>query len=383
MRASSRRTPTRLNPRISAAVPSYDVESAPVTTELRFVSDTQPGIRRYRRGKGYLYTMPASASPSGRQTIIHDADTIARIKALDIPDSWRQVWISPRPDGHLQATGRDSHGRRQSRYHPHWRSFREEKRFEQMLRFSELLPTMRAQVERDIDLSGMPRERVLAILVRLMDSASSGTRGNGHDRKAIGQIESEEPARSQPDTTTWFQINGKGKKHKIDINDPHLNRLVCEYTDLPGFELFQYTDSHGRRARIDCSDINDYVRSSTGAEFTARDFRTWCSSLMAFDLLSQSQVPLAKDEANERVTEAVRHVSHRLSHTPAMCRECLIHPAVIESYLGGTIHHWLNSTNSNSDGKHRHANFFKLAMNERCLYCLLEDYAERSRAPTA
>jgi DNA topoisomerase-1 len=347
---------------------------------LRFVSDTQPGIRRYRRGKGYLYTMPASASPTGRPTPIHDEATLARIKSLDIPDSWRQVWISPQPGGHLQATGRDSRGRRQTRYHPHWRTFREETRFDQMLRFSEILPTIRSRVESDIDLPGMPRERILAILIRLMDSAGSS---NGRVRKATAEIETAKHTKSQANSTTWFQINGKGKKYKIDIGDHHLNRVVCEYVDLPGFELFQYTDSHGKRACIGCSDINDYVHSSARGEFTARDFRTWCGSLLAFEFLCQSQLPKATDEANKRVIEAVRRVSNQLSHTPAVCLKCLIHPAIIESYHGGTIQRWLDPANGANNDQHRHADFRKLALHERCLYCLLKDWAERSGSATA
>lgn len=347
---------------------------------LRFASDTQPGIRRYRRGKGYLYTMPASASPTGRQTIIHDEATLARIKALAIPDSWRQVWISPTPEGHLQAAGRDSRGRRQSRYHAHWRTFCNETRFGQMLRFSEILPAIRARVEHDLELPDMPREHVLAILIRLMDSATSSGNDNGNDHKAIGKIDIAKRIKSNTSNITWFQINGKGKKHKLDLGDPHLNRLVCEYTDLPGFELFQYTGSNGARARVDCSDLNDYVRSSTGGEFSARDFRTWCASLMAFEFLSQLQLPAAKEDARKNVTEAVRRVSRRLSHTPAMCRKCLIHPAIIESYLGGAVGHWLDSANGANNGNHRHADFLKLAFHERCLYCLLEDWGKRSRA---
>ncbi len=349
---------------------------------LRFVTDTQPGIRRYRRGKGYLYTMPANESPTGRPTPIHDEATLARIKSLDIPASWRQVWISPQPGGHLQATGRDLRGRRQSRYHPHWRTFRDETRFDQMLRFSEILPAMRSRVESDIDLPGMPRERILAILIRLMDSAGRSN-GNSHLREAAEEIGIAKHTKSQPNSTTCFQINGKGKKHKLDIGDHHLNRVVCEYVDLPGFELFQYTDNHGKRARIGCSDINDYVYSSSCGEFTARDFRTWSGSLLAFEFLCQSPLPKARDEAGKRVTEAVSRVSNQLSHTPAICRKCLIHPAVIESYLGGTIQRWLHSANGTHDGKHRHDGFLKLALHERCLFCLLEDWAERSRLVTA
>lgn len=381
MRAPLLSTPTRPLTRTSDAMPNPNTAS-PSANGLRFVTDTQPGIRRYRRGKGYLYTMPTSSSPNGRPTPIHDEATLARLKTLDIPDSWRQVWICPQPEGHLQVTGRDSRGRRQSRYHPLWRTFRDETRFEQMLRFSEILPAMRARVEADIDLPGTPRERILAILIRLMDSAASSN-GNGHPRQATAEIDISKRMKSQADSITWFQINGKGKRHEINAGDRHLNRLICEYIDLPGFELFQYTDNHGKRTRIGCSDINDYVHSSTGGKFTARDFRTWSGSLMAFELLGQLQPPKAEDEASKCVTEAVHQVSRRLSLTPAMCRKCLIHPAVIKSYRGGAIRRWLDSASHAFSATHRHADFLKLAITERCLVCLLENWAARESRPSS
>lgn len=374
MRALSQSAQAQISPCAPGETPSPPAASAP-HAGLCFVTDTQPGIRRYRRGQGYLYTMPAS--PAGRPTPIHEEATLARIKALAIPDSWRQVWISPTPDGHLQATGRDNRGRRQSRHHPQWRIFRDQTRFEHMLRFSEILPAMRARVESDLRQPGMPLDRILATLIRLMDIAAGTGVHEAADETGIAK-----PVSSRPGGALWFQINGRGKKHRIDIGDSHLKRIVCEYIDLPGFELFQYIDSNGRRVSIGCSEINAYVRSSTGGEFTARDFRTWCGSLLAFEFLSGSPPPSAKDEADQRVSEAIRRVSRRLLHSPAACRKCLIHPAVIESYLAGAIRHWLGS--AGSEGSHRHADFDKLDINERRLFCLIEDWAAKSsQSPTA
>jgi DNA topoisomerase-1 len=300
------------------------------TARLRYVNDRRPGILRGRNGKGFVYRDYAGA-------IIASRDELARINAIAVPPAWKEVWICPDPNGHIQATGRDARGRKQYRYHAQWRSVRDDSKFEHMLMFGRSLPAIRQQVDLDLVRAGLPREKVLAAVVRLMErtlarvgnleyarqneSFGLTTLQNHHVRVKGGQIELDFRAKS-------------GVRHRSIVSDRKLARIVKRCRDLPGSELFQYIEDDGSRHSVDSGDVNEYLRTVSGREITAKDFRTWAGTNLAV---------LALKELNEvKPTKAgslqvIKQVAKQLGNTPAVCRKCYIHPAVLESYLAGSL----------------------------------------------
>jgi DNA topoisomerase-1 len=297
---------------------------------LRYVDDRRPGIVRERTDKGFVYRDPAGAA-------VVDSDELARINAIAVPPAWTRVWICPDRNGHIQATGRDARGRKQYRYHARWRSVRDESKFEHMLVFGRALPAIRRQVEIDLARIGLPREKVLAAVVRLMEhtlarvgnpeyaqqneSFGLTTLKNHHVRIRSGQIELDFRAKS-------------GVRHRSVVSDRKLARILKRCRELPGSELFQYMDGEGSRHSIDSGDVNEYLRSVSGRDITAKDFRTWAATNLAVLALNELKEVKPTKSASLRV---VKDVARQLGNTPAVCRKCYIHPAVLESYLEGSL----------------------------------------------
>jgi DNA topoisomerase I len=300
---------------------------------LRYVSDAKPGITRKRRGKGFAY-FAADGTP------IRDQAVVARIKSLAIPPAWGGVWICPNPNGHLQATGRDARGRKQSRYHPHWRQVRDETKYERMKIFGEALPVIRERVERDLSLPGLPREKVLATIVRLLETTfiRVGNQEYARENRSYGLTTMRNRHVDVNGSRVRFNFDGKsGVHHTIDLNDHRLARIVKRCLDLPGYELFQYLDDGGAHRSVDSADVNEYLREIATPPFTAKDFRTWAGTVLACATLREFEAFTSQTEARKNVVNAIASVAKRLGNTPSVCRKCYVHPAVIASYLGGEM----------------------------------------------
>jgi DNA topoisomerase I len=300
---------------------------------LRYVSDAKPGFTRKRRGKSFQY-FDADGKP------IRDKDEIARIKSLVIPPAWTDVWICPRANGHLQATGRDARGRKQSRYHPRWREVRDENKYERMKLFGETLPTIRSRVEKDLALPGLPRDKVLATIVRLLETTfiRVGNEEYAKENHSYGLTTMRNKHVDVEGSTVRFKFKGKsGKNHNIDLNDRRLARIVKRCLDLPGYELFQYIDDDESLRAVDSSDVNDYLRSITEQQFTAKDFRTWAGTVLACLALREFEAFQSETEAKRNIVQAIKSVAEKLGNTPAVCRKCYVHPAVLECYNAGEL----------------------------------------------
>jgi len=300
---------------------------------LRYVSDEMPGFTRKRRGKSFQY-FDTDGKP------IRDKEVIARIRSLAIPPAWTGVWICPRANGHLQATGRDAKGRKQSRYHPRWREVRDETKYERMKLFGETLPVVRERVEKDLSLPDLPREKVLATIVRLLETTfiRIGNAEYAKENHSYGLTTLRNKHVDVDGATVRFKFQGKsGKRHVIDLNDRRLARIVKRCLDLPGYELFQYVDDDGTAHSIDSSDVNEYLRAITEQPFTAKDFRTWAGTVLACVALREFEIFESATQAKKNVVEAIKRVAEQLGNTPAVCRKCYVHPAVLECYMSGEL----------------------------------------------
>jgi DNA topoisomerase I len=300
---------------------------------LRYVTDAKPGIARLRHGKSFRYTGPD-------KTPIRDQETLKRIKSLVIPPAWQQVWICTIPNGHLQATGRDARGRKQSRYHPRWRQVRDETKYERMLLFGAALPLIRHRVEHDLARPEMPREKILATIVRLMETTfiRVGNEEYARTNHSYGLTTMRNKHVAIEGAQVHFTFDGKsGVKHEIDVSDRRLARIVRQCRDLPGYELFQYLDAEDACHSIDSADVNDYLREIAADNFTAKDFRTWAGSVLAHTMLQQFEPFENETQAKRNIVEAIKSVAKQLGNTPSVCRKCYVHPAVIDSYLGGRM----------------------------------------------
>ncbi|HJT19549.1 MAG TPA: hypothetical protein VJ746_03710 [Nitrospira sp.] len=304
-----------------------------VRAGLRYVSDCRPGIARRRRGEGFIYV-----APDGKP--VRDKTVLARIKALAIPPAWRDVWICSDPDGHMQATGRDARGRKQHRYHPQWRTVRDETKFHRMVAFAEALPRIREHVEQDLARPGLPREKILATVVRLLETTLIRI---GHEEYArrngsFGLATLRDRHVRINGSNLRFAFRGKsGVLHAVDLRDRRLARIVGQSRDLPGYELFQYLDESGARRSIDASDVNDYIRQLAGDEFTAKDFRTWAGTVLAAQAL-RDMIPAGSGTQTKRnLARAVATVAARLGNTKTVCRKCYIHPDIVSAYSEGRL----------------------------------------------
>ncbi|HVU34100.1 MAG TPA: DNA topoisomerase IB [Opitutaceae bacterium] len=298
---------------------------------LRYVSDDQPGIRRVRNGRTFSYRHERGGK-------VDDAKTLARIRRLAIPPAWTDVWICPGEDGHIQATGRDARGRKQYRYHADWRAVRDETKYERMIAFGRALPKIRRRVASDLRRRGLGREKVLATMVRLLETTlvRVGNEEYARTNGSIGLSTMRDRHVKISCGTLHFSFKGKsGQYHHIDLHDPRIAGVVHRAQDLPGQELFQYLDDEGRRQKVSSEDVNEYLRRIAGREYSAKDFRTWAGTVLAAIALAQFKAFETKAQAKRNLVAAIEHVASRLGNTPAVCRKCYIHPVVLESYLDG------------------------------------------------
>ncbi len=300
---------------------------------LRYVLDQGPGIRRRRAGAAFRY-FACDGSP------IRDAATLRRIRSLAIPPAWQDVWICPRDDGHLQATGRDARRRKQYRYHRRWREVRDETKYGRMIAFAKALPAIRRQVTRDLGRTGLPREKVLAALVRLLETTyiRVGNEEYARDNESFGLTTLRERQVRVRGSTIKFRFRGKsGVEHDIGLTDARLARIVRRMQDLPGEELFQYLDADGAVRAVESADVNAYLKAIAGEEFTSKDFRTWAGTVLCACALAALDAASSATASRRTLTQAVEGVARKLGNTKAVCRKCYIHPAIVESYERGEL----------------------------------------------
>jgi DNA topoisomerase-1 len=308
-----------------------DPEESAHEAGLRYIHDDRPGITRKGAGRGFTYR-----DPSGER--ITDKRTLARIKALAIPPAWTDVWISPSPNGHIQATGRDAKGRKQYRYHPKWREVRDANKYEHVLAFAEALPRIRERVEADLRRQGLPKEKVLALIVRLLETTliRVGNDEYARQNKSYGLTTMRDRHADIHGSTVTFSFNGKsGVEHEVALHDGRLARAVKRCQEVPGQELFQYLDEHGDRRTVGSDDVNAYLKEISGQDFTAKDFRTWAGTKLAAEALAEFEAFDSDAAAKKNIVAAIEAVACRLGNTTAVCRKCYVHPAVIDAYMDG------------------------------------------------
>jgi len=311
----------------------HDGASFAKAAGLVYTSDARPGIHRRGRPGRFRYV-------DARGRPIRSRDCLNRIRSLVIPPAWRNVWICANPRGHLQATGRDQRGRKQYRYHPKWRTVRDTTKYGRMAEFARALPDVRRRTEADLRRHGLPREKVLAAFVRLLEktfirvgndeyaranrSFGLTTLRDGHVRFSRGLVR--------------FMFRGKsGVEHELTLDDRRLAKIVKQCRDLPGQELFQYRDENGRVVNIGSVDVNAYLHEIAGDDFTSKDFRTWAGTVLAATLLRECEHARTEKMAKTNIVRAIDEVARRLGNTRSVCRKCYVHPAVLDAYLDGTL----------------------------------------------
>lgn len=300
---------------------------------LRYVTDASPGIRRQRRGAGFAYF-----AEDGRA--VRDTETRQRIRALVIPPAWTNVWICAQENGHLQVTARDARGRKQYRYHPEFRAQRDQVKFDRMFAFSEVLWKIRESVERDIGLPGLPREKVMATVVWLLERTHIrvGSDEYARSNKSYGLTTLRRKHVVVDGAGLRFEFRGKsGVEASVDVSDRRIARIVQRCQELPGQVLFKYLDDDDQRCEVDASDINEYLREVTGREITAKDFRTFAGTMLAAEALREIGVADNAKQAKLNVVRAIDFTASRLGNTRAVCRKYYIHPVLLEAYLGGHV----------------------------------------------
>jgi DNA topoisomerase-1 len=318
---------------LRSAIVSDPVESAKAAG-LRYVLDDRPGIRRQRCGKGFTYF-----DSNGER--IRDRKKIQRIKSLAIPPAYEDVWICPLENGHLQATGRDAKGRKQYRYHPLWRTIRDQTKFTRMLIFSNALPEIRKRLAGDLSLRGLPKEKVLAAVVQLMELTRIrvGNETYARENESYGMTTLQDEHVDISGSKLRFRFRGKsGVEHDIQLTDRRLAKIVKRCQELPGQDLFQYVDEEGAYQTIGSSDVNDYLKEITGQDFTAKDFRTWAGSVLAATHLVEMGSFTSQTAAKKNITQAIKVVACHLGNRPATCRKYYVHPAILDAYLDASLH---------------------------------------------
>ncbi|QAY93587.1 MULTISPECIES: DNA topoisomerase IB [unclassified Pseudomonas] len=301
-------------------------------SDLHYVDDTQPGIARKKlRGKFCYYDLAGQ--------LITDQDEIKRINALAVPPAYTDVWICADPRGHLQATGRDARGRKQYRYHPRWREVRDADKYSRLRDFGLALPKLRKQLEALLAAPGFSRDKVMATVITLLDATliRVGNTQYARDNRSYGLTTLRNRHVEVNGNAILFQFRGKsGVEHQITVKDRRLARIIKRCLEIPGQNLFQYLDENGERHTVSSSDVNAYLQTLTGADFTAKDYRTWAGSALALAVLRELQWEPESD-AKRHVVEMVKNVAKQLGNTPAVCRKCYIHPAVLDGFLLGAL----------------------------------------------
>lgn len=300
--------------------------------DLNYVSDAEPGIRR-RGAKRFAYH-----APDGVQ--IRDDATLARIRALAIPPAWTDVWISPDPDGHIQATGRDQRGRKQYRYHERWSAIRDEAKYGSLVEFAEALPKLRERVDDDLRKRSLSRERVTAAIVWLLDNTliRVGNPAYARDNKSFGLTTLRTRHLDIEGAKLRFSFKGKsGKEWRLQLVDRRMAKIIRSIQELPGQSLFQYFDEDGSRRQVRSNDVNDYLREAAGPSISSKHFRTWGGTVHAANLLAATELPETKSAARRVLNAAIDQVAERLGNTRTVCRDCYVHPDVVAAWLEGTL----------------------------------------------
>jgi DNA topoisomerase I len=348
-----------------------DPKEAAASAGLRYVSDESPGIMRWRKGASFVYY-----DKEGKR--IRNPLELKRIRSLAIPPAWEKVWICAQANGHLQATGIDAKGRKQYRYHPTWRTVRDEAKFERLLSFAEVLPKIRAKVDEDMRRADLSREKVLATIVRLLEISliRIGNEEYAKENNSFGLTTMRNRHVEVEGATIKFQFRGKsGKKHNVEVSDRRVARIIQKCQDLPGQQLFQYEDQAGEVAAIGSEDVNDYLQRITGQPFTAKDFRTWAGTILAAIALGKMEEVDSQTLAKKNIVTAIEAVAGLLGNTVAICRKCYIHPAVPTSYLEGTLARTLRVKADAQIAEHLH----ELKPEEAAVITLLrQELAKRS-----
>ena len=319
--------------RAQSGPPSADPVESARAAGLRYVSGEGPGIKRVRAGSGFKYV-----NPNGKP--VRDDETLGRIKSLVIPPAWTDVWICPDPRGHLQAVGRDQRGRKQYRYHPKFREVRDETKYEKMIAFVHALPKIRRRVRNDLAKPGLSREKVLAAVVRLLETTliRVGNDEYADQNSSFGLTTLQDRHAKINGSSVRFRFRGKsGVPHDIELSDPRIAKIIRKSQDLPGQELLQYVDDDGNVCDIGSGDVNEYLREITGEPFTAKDFRTWAGTVLAARALEEFKEVDSQAQAKKNVVNAIESVAAKLGNTRAVCRKCYVHPAVIDSYMDGSL----------------------------------------------
>ncbi len=317
---------------------SADFAASAKIASLHYVSDDRPGIKRTQNGKGFIYI-----GTDGK--MIRDPAELNRINSLAIPPAWTNVWICPRPDGHLQATGRDAKGRKQHRYHQRWREVRDENKFERVVAFGQTLPMIRKKIARDLKLKGIAREKILAAVVRLLETTfiRVGNEEYARNNKSFGLATMKNRHVNVSGSRIAFKFRGKsGIKHAIDLKDRQLARIIKRCQDLPGYDLFQYINDDGESCSVTSEDVNTYLKQIAGDDFSTKDFRTWAATVLAAHALGEFEPFKSQSQADKNIRQAIDFVAKRLGNTKAVCRKCYIHPGVINAYRDGSLNKSLN-----------------------------------------
>lgn len=300
---------------------------------LRWSSDAEPGLTRRRRGKGFSYHHPDGS-------IVRDPATLERVRSLAVPPAYRAVWICADDAGHLQATGLDARGRKQYGYHPQWLAVQEQAKFHRLRRFGEVLPSLRRRVAHDLGRPGLPPEKVIAAVVRLLEQSliRVGNPEYARDNDSYGLTTLREEHVDVAGAEIRFSFRGKsGKEWQVGVRDPRAARVVARCQDLPGQELFQWVDEDGARHAVGSGDVNAYLHEHAGGDVTAKDFRTWAGTALAFRHLQQAEAAGSRREIKARLKAALQEVAGRLGNTVTVCRRSYVHPSVIECFEAGQL----------------------------------------------
>lgn len=334
---------------IQAIISSDPVETAEAAG-LQYVSDDRPGIRRERRGKNKFVYIGVD------REIIRDQETIRRIESLAIPPAYEDVWICPIPNGHIQATGRDAKGRKQYRYHPLWRTIRDQTKFTRMIVFSQALPTVRQRIEQDLALPGLPKQKVLAAIIKLMELTRIrvGNEEYARTNQSYGLTTMQDEHVDVAGSKIRFCFRGKsGVEHEIELNDRRLAKIVKRCQDIPGQDLFQYVDEQGEYQTVSSGEVNDYLKQISNQDFTAKDFRTWSGTVLAASHLAELEGFTSETAAKKNISQVIKTVAQHLGNRPATCRKYYVHPAVLEAYLDQTLYNVMAEyIDQTSDDKH-------------------------------
>jgi DNA topoisomerase-1 len=354
-----------------------DPVDAAKSSGLRYVTDEIAGLRRKRSGPTFRYF-------DQKDKPIKDKETLARIKSLAIPPAWTDVWISPYAHSHLQATGRDARGRKQYRYHKRWRAVRDQTKYDHMILIGRKLPALRLQVARDLALPGLPREKVIATVVKLLETTfiRVGNEEYARQNRSFGLTTLRNQHVKVKGGTIYFRFRGKSRVgHELELANPRLARIVKQCQEMPGQQLFEYVDENGKTRTVESSDVNDYLRAATGEDFTAKDFRTWAGTVLAARAFAGIDAITSEAQAKHSIAKAIDEVAKKLGNTRSVCQKCYVHPAIVSAYMEGM----LGRKNGNGNGARRRiaAATTGLSAEERAVLKLLERQLKTANGKTA